>query len=108
MIPVVGNVVSGAVATLSGGVGYVASVVGAASVAAVGSIFILPLAELLIYRIAINLNVWFMDFAGVCSGKKTLSAFSSALDFLIAVFASSAVIYTVEIIIFMRWGMAAI
>ncbi len=108
MIPVVGSVVSGTVATLGGGVGYVASIIGGASVAALCSIFAMPLIELLLYRLSISLNLWIMDFAAASSGKRTLSAFSSALDSLIAIFASSGIIYIVEVIIFMMCGAAAL
>lgn len=107
IIPVVGSTVSGALATLAGGLSYLKSAVGVSSVVMIIGVALGPLIRLLLCRFAFSLSISFLDFMSASSGSRTFSAFRSALDTLISVYALATVIYLAEIIVFMRSGGAA-
>ena len=107
MIPVVGSTVSGALATLAGGLSYVKSAVGVSSVMIMIAYTLSPLVTLLLYRFAFSVAMSFLEILGVNSGARTLGAFRSALDSLISVYALSAVVYICEVVVFMKSGVNA-
>ena len=104
MIPMVGSAVSGALATLVGGLGYVGGIIGGASVAALLVLALSPLIILLCYRGCFYLVDGVLSFLNKGRGVSILSAFSSALDALISVYAMTTVIYILEIIVFVMGG----
>lgn len=104
MIPVVGSTVSGALATLAGGLSYVKSAVGGSSVMIMIAYALSPLVTLLLYRFAFSVAISFLEILGVSTGARTLGAFRSALDSLISVYALSAVVYICEVVVFMKSG----
>lgn len=107
MIPVVGGVVSSALSTLAGGLIYVKSAVGASAVAVMVGLSLAPLVSLLLYRFALSVSISFLDFMGSTGGVRSFSAFRSALDCLISVYALSCVIYISEIVVFIKSGVSA-
>ena len=107
MIPVVGGVVSSALSTLAGGLIYVKSAVGVSAVMVIVGLSLAPLVTLLLYRFALSVSISFLDFMGSSGGVRSFSAFRSALDCLISVYALSAVIYISEIVIFIKSGVSA-
>ena len=104
MIPVVGSTVSQALATLAGGLSFVKSTVGIASVMIILSIALSPLVSLVLYRAAISFGISFLQIAGSGGGVRMFSAFKTALDTLIAVYSMSTTIYISEIIVFVKSG----
>ena len=107
MIPVVGGVVSSALSTLVGGLIYVKSAVGVSAVMVMVGLSLAPLISLLMYRFALSVSISFLDFMGSAGGVRNFSAFRSALDCLISVYALSAVIYISEIVVFIKSGVSA-
>lgn len=105
-IPIVGSTVASALATLAGGLAFVKSSVGAASVAVVLSLAILPLVSLLLYRLAFSVAVIFLDFVGSDGGVRCFSAFRAALDALLAVYAVSVLICIIELVVFIKSGVS--
>lgn len=106
MIPVVGGVVSSALTTLAGGLIYVKSAVGVSAVAVIVGLSLAPLVTLLLYRFALSVSISFLGFMGSSGGVQSFSAFRSALDCLISVYALSAVIYISEIVVFIKSGVS--
>lgn len=104
MIPVVGSTVSAALTTLTGGLSYVKSTVGVLSVMLIVVLATAPLISLLLYRMCFSVSISFLELVGANSGAKTFSAFRSAFDTLISVYALSALIYIAEIIVFVKSG----
>ncbi len=104
MIPVVGSTVSGALATLAGGLNYVKNAVGVSSVVVIVGLALSPLITLLLYRFAFSIGISFLEFTGSKKGKSVYAAFRSALDTLISVYVLSSVVYICEIVVFMRCG----
>lgn len=107
MIPVVGNVVSSALSTLTGGMIYVKSAVGVSAVTVIVGLALAPLITLLLYRFALSISISFLDFMGSSGGVRSFSAFRAALDCLISVYALSCVIYISEIVVFIKSGVNA-
>lgn len=108
MIPVVGGVVSSALSTLAGGLIYVKSAVGVSAVMVIVGLSLAPLITLLLYRFALSVSISFLDFMGSSGGVRSFTAFRSALDCLISVYALSCVIYISEIVIFIKSGVSAL
>jgi stage III sporulation protein AE len=106
MIPVVGSTVSSALATLAGGLSYVKSTVGVSAVLVIITLSLAPLIQLLLFRLAFSLSVSLLEFCGSVGGVRVFSAFRSALDALISVYAVSAVVYIAEIVVFMKCGVS--
>ena len=106
MIPIVGNTVASALATLAGGLAFVKSTVGVGSVAVILSIALAPLVSILLYRLAFSASIIFLEFVGADNGARCYSAFRVALDALAAVYSLSVVICIIEIIIFIKGGAA--
>ena len=104
MIPVVGSTVSGALATLAGGLNYVKGAVGVSSVVVIVGLVLSPLMTMLLYRLSFSIGISFLEFTGSKTGKSVYTAFRSALDTLISVYVLSSVIYICEIVVFMRCG----
>ncbi len=103
-IPIVGSTVSGALTTLFGSISYIGTGIGVGSIFIIASMVISPLLILLSYRAAISLSRSVLDFFGTHSANGIFSSFLSALDSLIAVYVSCALIYLLELIIFLRCG----
>ena len=99
MIPVVGGVVSGALGALISGVKLLSSTVGVVSVVAILSVISLPLIKLLFFRFCLFVCITVSSFSGGSFGAKFFGSVRGALDTLIAVYASSSLIYVLEIII---------
>lgn len=108
MIPIVGGTVSGALGALSSGVLLVGNTVGAASVAVLITVIGAPLIQLLLYKAAFGICIGFMDFSGAAFGHRIFSSLGSALDAMIALLAASGIIYVLEVILFMKYGVVGI
>lgn len=104
MIPIVGSTVSSALGTLAGGLSYAKNIIGIGSVAVIGSVAILPLIKLLLFRLAFSLAISFADFLGAAAVNKTFTAFRDALDVLLSVYVMTTVVYIFEIIVLIRCG----
>ena len=105
MIPIVGGALSSSLATLASALAYAKSVIGVSAISAIVGICIAPLVRLILCRLSFEVCIAVSGFFSR-SPTKYLGAMRSALDALIAVFSLSAVIYVVEIILFMRCGVA--
>lgn len=106
MIPIVGSTVSSALSTLGGGLAFVKSTVGMASVAVILLLTLAPLVSLLLYRLAFSACLIFLQYSGSEGGVRCFSAFKSALDALIAVYSMSTLVLVVEIVIFIKGGVS--
>ncbi len=104
MIPMVGSTVSGALSTLAGGVTYAKGVIGGGSIAVILSLMLSPLLTLLLYRLCINAVLFFVGICSATEAEGMLGAFASAIDCVIAVYALTAVIYIVQLAIFLKGG----
>ena len=108
MIPVVGSAVSGSLSTLSAGMAYAKSVVGAGGVAVILAMALSPLIMLLLYRLALSLALGISDMCAASSSSRLFSSFRMALDAIIAIHAVCSVIFIFEIIVFMKGGISAV
>ena len=99
MIPIVGGTVSGALTMLISGVRLLSGSVGAVSVISLLSIMGIPLIELLLYRMCMGACVILTSFSGASFGERFFGGIKGALDCLIAVLASSLLVFILEIII---------
>lgn len=108
LIPVVGSTVSGAISTLASGLSYAKGIIGGGAILVMLYMAILPLALLLIYRLALTLAGIFADFSGSAVASRMLSSYRFALDMTVTVYALSALIYLFEIIIFTLIGVSAL
>ncbi len=104
LIPIVGGSVSGALSTVASGMAYAKGVVGAGAIWAFGAIALSPLIMLLLYRFCIAAVSSFADFIGAGRGGTMLSAFKFSLDSMIALYSLTILVYTVEIVMFMKGG----
>lgn len=104
LIPVVGNAVSGAMSTLSGGLSYAVGVVGGGAVAAIISLALSPLVMLLLYKLCLFLAGSLAQISGARGTAGFFSIFQKGFDALISVYALSTVIYLFEIILFLKSG----
>ena len=104
MIPIVGSTVSGALNTLAGGVSYAKGVIGGGSIAVILSLMLSPLITLLLYRLCINVVLFFVGISSGTEAECMLGAFASSIDCVIAVYSLSAVIYIAQLAIFLKGG----
>jgi len=104
MIPVVGGSVSGALGTLAGGLSYVKSTLGIASVLVIISVSLSPLVTLLLYRLAFSIAISFLEFTSCTGGVRVFSAFRSSIDALISVYCVSSLLYVFQIVLFIKGG----
>lgn len=102
LVPVVGGTVSGALSTLISGAGIMMSTMGTLSVVMLFTCMGAPLVGLLLYRFSIGVAITFCELIGASFGRSFLEALRGALDTLIAVLASSLIIYILQIVIFMK------
>lgn len=105
-IPIVGTTVASAIATLAGGLAFVRSNVGVASVAVLISLAVLPIVSLLLYRLAFSAAIIFLEFVGSEGGVRCFSAFRSALDALLAIYSVSVLICIIQIVVFLKSGVS--
>ena len=103
-IPIVGSTVSAALSTLTGALSEAGAVVGVGSVAVIFTMAASPIVIMLLYRISLSVSIWLFEFVGSTVAERSFSAFRSALDTLISVYAVSAVVYILEIVVFIRGG----
>ncbi len=106
MLPIVGNTVSGALSTLTTGLLYVKSAVGAGAVTVLLSLLLPPLVTLALYRLAIGICLSFWRFVDAERAVPLLGAFSGALDVVLAVGSLSGVLLILETVFFMKSGVA--
>lgn len=103
-IPIVGSTVSGALSTLMGALSEASAVVGVGAVAVIFTMAAAPVAVMLLYRLALSVSIWLFEFIGSLGAVGSFSAFRAALDALISIYAVSAVIYILEITVFIKGG----
>lgn len=101
-IPVVGSTLSGSLSTLSAGVGYLRSVIGSASTAALVLIFVPPLVRLFVFRAALGIGSAVPALPEPC--RKMFTGVRAALDSLISVYVCSALLYIGQTVIFLKSG----
>ena len=99
MLPVVGNMISGALGTLASGVRMLSKSFGTLSSAVIIIYMGSPILKLLIYRFAIGVSLSLSSTLGGRRSIRELESLRGALDCIIAVLASSALIYLFEIMI---------
>ena len=104
LIPVVGSAVSGALSTIVSGLAYAKSIIGAGGIAVIAILSLSPLIMLLLYRFCIAAVLAFCDFCGQEGASKMLSAFKFSMDSMIALYTVSALVYIIEIVMFMKGG----
>lgn len=106
LIPVVGSSVSGALSTIVSGLTYAKSLVGAGGITVIAVMALSPLVMLLLYREAIAVTLSFTEFLGRGGAVRMLTAFKYSLDSMIALYTVSALVYIIEIVMFMKGGAA--
>ena len=99
MIPVVGGTVSGTLSALIGGVKLLSASIGCVSVIALVSVVAAPLLKLLFFRLCLGACISIASFSGGSFGARLFGSLRSSLDTLIAVLASSSLIYILETVI---------
>ena len=105
-IPVVGAAVSGALSTLVSGLTYAKSIIGAGGVAVILITSISPLLMLLLYRLCVLCAAFFAEHSGRRGAVGIVSAVKFSLDSMIALYTSSALVYIIEIVMFMKGGVS--
>lgn len=103
-IPIVGSAVSGAFGIMAGGVTYARGVVGGGAIAVVLSLVLAPLVTLLAYRLCLRVGVGFCSWCSLDGCEGVFTAFSGALDTLVAVYSLTSVVYIVELVAFLKGG----
>ncbi len=103
MIPIVGSTVSGALSTVAGGVAYAKGIVGGGAIAVIASVLLSPLVTLIMYRLCFSVAAF---IAGLCSSENEsfISLLGGVLDSLIAIYSLTAVIYVIELAVFLKGG----
>lgn len=105
-VPIVGGAVSGALGILTSGVAYARGIVGGGAVAVILSLILSPLVTLLLYRVCLKAGVLFASVIPTDGTGAVLSAFAGALDVLIAAYTLTATVYIVELVAFLKGGVA--
>lgn len=105
-IPIVGNVVSGALGLVAGGVSYARGLIGGGAIAVIVMLVLSPLVTLLLYRICIKFGVFFSSVCSLDGCASVLSSFLGAFDALIAIYALTSVVYILELVAFLKGGVA--
>ncbi len=100
MVPVVGGIVSGSIGTLLSGAKILSATIGTLGVVAVIYYMAAPLITLLLMRLCMGACIVFSSFVGASFGGKFFESVRGAVDCLIAPFASSLIIYILELMIF--------
>ncbi len=104
MLPIAGSVVSGALSTLVSGMSYYATIVGTGAMAVIILTALSPLISLLMYKTALSIVMIFLAFIGADGIYDGVKSVSGALDALIALYSVTLVIYSLEIMLFLRQG----
>lgn len=107
LIPVVGGSVSGALSTIVSGLAYAKGVVGAAAIWSLGIMALSPLVMLLLYRFCIAAVTSIAEFCGKGRAGGMLNSFKGAMDAMIALYTLSLLVYIIQIVMFMKGGVAA-
>ncbi len=107
LIPVVGSSVSGALSTIVAGLAYAKGVVGVGAIWTLGIMALSPLIMLLSYRFCIAAVSSFADFCGRGRASGMLNSFKGSMDAMIALYALSLLVYIIEIVMFMKGGVAS-
>ena len=99
MVPIVGNVISGALGTLASGVKIMSKTIG--MVSTVTFIFFMgaPLLKLIFYRLGLGACIVLASISGAEYWSGVLESLKNAIDSVIAVIASALLIYSFEILI---------
>jgi hypothetical protein len=108
MIPVVGSTVSGALSTLAAGLTYAKSFIGVGAILVIVTFALSPLIMLLLYRFALSAVIIFSDFVGIGGGAKIFGAYRFVIDSVVTLYALSALVYVLEIILFIKCGVAVL
>jgi stage III sporulation protein AE len=101
LIPVVGSTVSGALSTLASGLSYAKGIIGGGAIAVILFFALSPLVALLLYRLALTVAIALSEMLSADCGV-IFTAYRSALDMALAIYALSTLIYLFEIIIFIK------
>lgn len=106
MLPIVGGTVSGALSTLSTGLLYVKSTVGVGAIVVLLSLVLPPLVSLGVYRLSMGACASLWRFVSPDRPSPLLDTFCAAIDTTLSVGCLSAVLMIVEIVFFMKSGIA--
>ena len=104
-IPVVGSTVAASVSSLASGLAYAKSAVGVSAVSVIVGISLSPILRISLFRASVAMCA---SVGGMFSSpiSSYLSSVKGALDSLIGVFLFCGVIYTFQILLFMKCGVA--
>ena len=106
-IPVVGAAVSGALSTLVSGLTYAKSIIGAGGIAVILITSLSPLIMLLLYRLCVLCASFFAEHSGRSGALRIISAIKFSLDSMIALYTTSALVYIIEVVMFMKGGVTS-
>ena len=106
-IPVVGAAVSGALSTLVSGLTYAKSIIGAGGITVILITSLSPLFMLLLYRFCVLCASFFAEHSGRGGVLRIISAIKFSIDSMIALYTTSALVYIIEIVMFMKGGITA-
>lgn len=102
MLPQIGGLVSSSLSALGAGLSYAKGVIGAGAIYVILIILLSPLPVLLCYRLCLSMGDALAKALGVSSVSSVISAYLSALDSLLSVYALSGILCLLEIILFMK------
>lgn len=106
LIPIVGSTVSSALSTLAAGLSYVKGIIGGGAILVIVLLLLSPIVMLVLHRLAFSVCIIISDFVGASTASKIFSSFRFSLDTLIVLSAVSSVILILEIVLFMKVGVA--
>ena len=106
LIPVIGGTVSASLSSLAAGLSYAKGVIGAGGIYALLLVALSPLLLMLVYRLALSLASGLLSFLGANEGAAVFGGVISALDAILSVYAVCLLLYSFEIIMFMKSGVA--
>ncbi len=102
MLPQIGGLVSSSLSALGAGLSYAKGIIGAGAIYVILIIFLSPLPMLLAYRLCLTLAQSLSGALGIRGAASSISAFISAMDSLLSVYAMVTLLSLLEIILFIR------
>lgn len=106
LLPVVGGTVSASLASLASGLSYAKSIIGAQAIYVIFTVAVSPILLMLIYRLTVSMACGLLSFLGSDGGGGALSNLTFSLDAILSVYLVSTILYTFEILMFMKSGVA--
>ena len=108
LLPIIGTTVSASLSSLASGLDYAKSIIGAQGIYVILVTALSPLVLILAYRMVLSLSCTLLSFIGAEGGARPFSYLTFSFDALLSVYAVSLLLYTFEIVMFMKSGVSLI